>query len=107
MRISDGSSAVCSSDRHGFTDAAQLRALSVDELLSLPRSGLRGPFVDGQVVTRSPRAAIAAGGAADIPIIIGSNSDEARPLMRRLGSDPQTVLSIGRACVRDRVCKSV
>jgi para-nitrobenzyl esterase len=77
---------------HGFTDAAQLRALSVDDLLSLPRSGLRGPFVDGRVVTRSPRAAIAAGAAADIPMIIGTNTDEARPLMRRLGSDPQVVL---------------
>lgn len=56
----------------------QLRTIPVDKLLAEPPSlGGTGPFVDGRLVTESITQAFAAGRAAHVPLIIGSNSYEA------------------------------
>ena len=52
--------------------AAQLRALPADNLL-----GRSFPFIDGKVVTRSPGAAFDANATANVPLMIGANSNEA------------------------------
>lgn len=55
--------------------ADQLRAAPVDEVIArLP--GTYGPFPDGQLLPETPSQAFANGHAADVPLIIGSNSGE-------------------------------
>ena len=39
------------------------------------------PIIDGYVLAEEPFAAFAAGRQNDVPILIGSNADEARPLI--------------------------
>jgi para-nitrobenzyl esterase len=75
--------------------AAELRALPIADILNMPMGGIGqfGPFADGTIVHESPRAAFAAGRAMDVGMIIGTNSDEATPLMRAFGADPQAVLN--------------
>jgi para-nitrobenzyl esterase len=75
-------------------NTADLRAMSVADILAMPMGGIGqfGPFADGAIVRESPRAALTAGRAMDVPLIIGTNSDEATPLMRAFGADPQAVL---------------
>ena len=53
----------------------QLRALPADALVAAP--GRYGPIVDGRLMPESPTQAFARGHAADVPLIIGSNSFEA------------------------------
>lgn len=58
----------------------QLRALPVEALndaVSVAPVLSFGPFVDGRTVVESPAAAFAQGRALDLPLIIGSNSNEA------------------------------
>jgi para-nitrobenzyl esterase len=87
--------AVAAGGKAPATTAADLRAMSVADVLAMPMGGIGdfGPFVDGQLVRESPRAALAAGRALDVPLIIGTNDDEATPLMRAFGAGPQGVLS--------------
>ncbi len=56
-------------------DATQLRALSATDLVA-KIGGSFGPFVDGKLMTETPSQAFAAGRAADVPLVIGSNSGE-------------------------------
>ena len=56
-------------------DATQLRALSAADLVA-KIGGSFGPFVDGKLMTETPSQAFAAGRAADVPLVIGSNSGE-------------------------------
>lgn len=56
-------------------DAARLRALSATDLVA-KIGGNFGPFVDGKLMTETPSQAFAAGRAADVPLVIGSNSGE-------------------------------
>ena len=44
-------------------------------------SGTFHPIIDGYVIPEEPYAAFAAGRQNDVPILIGSNADEARPLI--------------------------
>src|SRR5262249_53919934 len=67
-----------------------LRAMSAEQLLAhnsdfFPRFRLNltamsfpSPIVDGYVLPEQPRKVFAAGGATDVPIIVGSNADEGR-----------------------------
>ena len=54
---------------------AQLRALSVNQLLD--QAGPTGQTVDGRLFTQSVTRALARGAFAPVPLIIGSNSNEA------------------------------
>ncbi len=56
-------------------DANQLRALSATDLVA-KIGGSFGPFVDGKLMIETPSQAFAAGRAADVPLVIGSNSGE-------------------------------
>ena len=55
--------------------ADQLRAVAADKLVAA--TGQFGPMVDGRLVTANPIGTFAAGEQAPVPLIIGSNSDEA------------------------------
>ncbi|MGH6965717.1 MAG: carboxylesterase/lipase family protein, partial [Phenylobacterium sp.] len=60
----------------------QLRAIPPDKLTDMSGGiGSVGPFIDGRLITQSPRRAFLSGTAIDVPLIIGSNSYEAS-LMR-------------------------
>ena len=53
----------------------QLRALPAEKLIA---ASIRfGPMIDGRLIVDSPSHIFAAGGQAPVPLIIGSNSDEA------------------------------
>jgi para-nitrobenzyl esterase len=63
--------------------AAQLRALTAQQTLDAagPLAGLGfGPFIDGRAITEAPWRAFEDGRAADIPLIVGANSNEASVL---------------------------
>jgi len=55
--------------------AEQLRAVPADTLVATMNESF-GPFVDGRLMTETATQAFAAGRAADVPLIIGSNSGE-------------------------------
>ncbi len=70
-------------------DPGALRRVPLDGLLAVQKKlletylpELRGlkfqPNVDGHVLPRSPLEAVAAGAAADVPLVVGSNLDEYR-----------------------------
>jgi para-nitrobenzyl esterase len=74
----------------GVSRAADLREVSVETLLAtqasiLAQRGSRGlpfvPVVDGVTLPDSPDRAIARGSAAEIPLMIGTNRDEAKVFM--------------------------
>ncbi len=69
---------------------AQIRALSADALVAA--GGRFGPIVDGRLLTESPSQAIGRGHAADVPLMIGSNSFEAS-LMKEFGVPPTMLLA--------------
>jgi para-nitrobenzyl esterase len=54
--------------------AADLRAIPADRLVPLDAD--YGPFTDGKLMTQTPSQALARRTAADVPLIIGSNSGE-------------------------------
>lgn len=56
---------------------AQLRNIPGERLISAQGRGVAGPTVDGRFFRMSPTQAFARGLAADMPLIIGSNSNEA------------------------------
>ncbi|WP_293898187.1 carboxylesterase family protein [Phenylobacterium sp.] len=51
-----------------------LRAIPVEKLVAIDAE--YGPFTDGKLMTETPSQALARGHAADVPLIIGSNSGE-------------------------------
>ena len=55
----------------------QLRAIPVEALIANLGRGDVGPTVDGRMFSLSPTQAFAQGRAVDVPLIIGSNSNEA------------------------------
>jgi para-nitrobenzyl esterase len=59
----------------GAASAEQLRTVPVTDLIAL--SADAGPVVDGRLIRLSARDAFARGAAAPVPLIIGSNSNEA------------------------------
>jgi para-nitrobenzyl esterase len=65
----------------------EMRARPVEDWLRAlgPLQGLGfGPFIDGRLITEAPPAAFAAGRGMDVPLMIGSNSNEAS-VMTALG----------------------
>ncbi len=60
----------------GDVSAEALRALPLDTVLAATGGGITDPVVDGRLLTESPLDAIAAGRAAPVPLIIGTNSNE-------------------------------
>ena len=72
--------------------AAQLRALPVEALVG--KAGGSGPIRDGRLIRQGVAAAFAVGAQTPVPLIIGSNSNEAS-LMKAIGLTPAGV--IGRA----------
>ncbi len=69
----------------------QLRAIPVEKTLDLPAQLGFGPFVDGRLIPESPTRAFADGTAADVPLIIGSNSFEAS-LMQSFSIPPDRII---------------
>ena len=75
----------------------QLRALPLETLVAA--KGSFGPIVDGRLLPESPTQAFADGHAADVPLIIGSNSFEAS-LLASFHVPPQMYLSTQAASVK-------
>jgi para-nitrobenzyl esterase len=77
--------------------AAQLRALPADSLIAA--GGRAGPAIDGRLIRESATDAFARGDQAAIPLIIGSNSNEAS-LMRAFGLKPTDVTAKASPALR-------
>ncbi|MEP6968113.1 MAG: carboxylesterase family protein, partial [Pseudomonadota bacterium] len=77
--------------------AAELRALPADALVAAQPAAM-GPAVDGRLMTETSTQAFARGHALAVPLIIGSNSNEAS-LMARLSGRPSS--DLGRALFND------
>jgi para-nitrobenzyl esterase len=81
----------------GTTDPARVVGASPDELwraavpmtaMTMGPSGLPfGPTLDGKVLTTQPLAALAAGAASGVPLLVGSNTHELQLLLRTPGLD--------------------
>ncbi|MGA2780027.1 MAG: carboxylesterase family protein [Steroidobacteraceae bacterium] len=76
-------------ERDGEKFAASLHASSLAELRRLPATDLLGgddaggvthPVIEPSVLPRSPSEAFALGSQNDVPLLVGSNADEARSL---------------------------
>ncbi|MEO7026766.1 MAG: carboxylesterase family protein, partial [Caulobacteraceae bacterium] len=78
---------------------AQLRALPVAALTGNAESLEFGPAVDGRLLPESVSQAFAAGHAARVPLIIGTNSFEAS-LMASFKVPPAAVLAVAPATVK-------
>ena len=70
----------------GATSLADLRALPAATLLKGNAGTITHPVVEPYVMPRSPYDAFVAGAENDVPILIGSNADEARSLVDDLAS---------------------
>lgn len=86
----------------GAGDLAALRALPADALLAAQgklRALSFGPVIDGYMLTEAPSATFAAGRAARVPLLVGSNSQEG-PAAAILGEGPATVTAYRAGLVR-------
>lgn len=79
---------LANAERDGEKYAVSLGAPSLRELRRLPASQLTGnaggivhPVIDAYVLPLSPYEAFAAGQQNDVPLLIGSNADEARAIV--------------------------
>lgn len=64
----------------GASNLAAMRAMPADKLLAAQGAAQDinfGPILDGHVLTEAPSATYAAGKAAHVPLLVGSNSQEA------------------------------
>ena len=77
---------------------AQLKALPTETLVASPPE-LTSPAVDGRLIRQSTAAAFANGEQAPIPLMIGSNSNEAS-LMRAFGMKPADVVARASPALR-------
>jgi para-nitrobenzyl esterase len=77
----------------------QLRALPVTSLANGNENDDFGPAVDGRLLTESVSQAFAAGHAANVPLVIGTNSYEAS-LMTSMKLSPAAVLGFTPASLR-------
>jgi para-nitrobenzyl esterase len=78
---------LANAERDGEKYAASLGATSVEELRKLPAAKLTGdgggivhPVIGPYVLPVSPYEAFAAGQQSDVPVLLGSNAEEARAL---------------------------
>jgi para-nitrobenzyl esterase len=65
----------------GAASIAELRKLPAERFLKDIDTGPAHPIIDGYVVPEEPFLAFAAGRQNDVPTLIGSNSDEGRPMV--------------------------
>jgi para-nitrobenzyl esterase len=65
----------------GATSLEALRKLEPERFLKNGIAGTMHPIIDGYVVPEEPYFAFAAGRQNDVAILIGSNADDARPLI--------------------------
>lgn len=65
----------------GATSLKALRQLEPAQFLKDGIAGTTHPITDGYVLPEEPYVTFAAGRQNDVPILIGSNADEGRPLM--------------------------
>ncbi len=70
----------------GATSLAALRALPAEALLKGKAGNVSHPVLDSFVMPRSPYETFAAGLQNDVPILVGSNEDEARSLIPDLST---------------------
>lgn len=70
----------------GVNSLADLRALPANALLKGEAGEISHPVLEPHVMPTSPYDAIAAGRQNDVPILVGSNEDEARSLVTDLDS---------------------
>lgn len=68
----------------GAKSLSELRALPADALLKGKAGEISHPVLEPYVLARSPYDAFVAGDQNDVPILIGSNADEARSLIADL-----------------------
>lgn len=66
---------------HGATSIAELRAMPASRLLQGQANAVSHPVVDRYVLPLSPYDAFIGGQQHDVPILIGSNDEEARSLI--------------------------
>lgn len=94
----------------GAPSIAALRKLSPELILKASDEGTTHPIIDGYVLPEEPYEAFMADRQNDVPLLVGSNADEARPLVagkdvklatfgedigKDLGSDVQRDLANG------------
>ncbi len=79
--------------------AELIRAQSASAMALLPTVGMMPfhPMIDGDVLPRAPLAALAAGSAAGVPLMIGTTTDEMRLFLDLSGPPPP----------RDKLCSRV
>jgi para-nitrobenzyl esterase len=65
----------------GAMSLQALRKLAPEQFLKDGAAGTMHPIIDGYVLPEEPYIAFAAGRQNDVPILIGSNADEARPMI--------------------------
>jgi para-nitrobenzyl esterase len=65
----------------GAVSLAALRKLPPEQFLKNGAAGTMHPIVDGYALPEEPYTAFAAGRQNDVPTLIGSNSDEGRPMI--------------------------
>jgi para-nitrobenzyl esterase len=65
----------------GATSLAALRELAPEQFLKAGLAGTTLPIVDGYVLVEEAYATFAAGRHNDVPLLIGSNADEGRPML--------------------------
>jgi para-nitrobenzyl esterase len=70
----------------GATSLADLRALSAAALLKGNAGGISHPVIEPEIMPRSPYDTFVAGQQNDVPILIGSNENEARSLIPDLAT---------------------
>ena len=68
----------------GAKTLAQLRALSAAALLTVGQGGIFHPKIEPYALPASPYEVFAAGRQNDVPMLVGSNADEARSLITDL-----------------------
>ncbi len=69
----------------GATSLEALRKLEPERFLKDGIAGTTHPIIDGYVLPEEPYTVFAAGRQNDVPILIGSNADEGRPMMAGSG----------------------
>jgi para-nitrobenzyl esterase len=65
----------------GAMSLQALRKLEPEQFLKDGAAGTTHPIIDGYVLPEEPYAAFSAGRQNDVPILIGSNADEGRPMI--------------------------
>jgi len=83
-------------ERNGAKAAQSLKVTSIAELRAMPAEKINDAvgdshwIVDGYVLPREPYAIFLAGEQNDVPLIVGTNADEARPFMDHVTTSAAT-----------------